>query len=652
MKKINKIKRSDYNRILITETLPYETPVIFSNDGLYDRVANIETANSVQKTFLKALVYGEGLSKVHSTIPYRYKIKKNSTEFRRLALLHPMSQWKIKCFYEKYEKLILHYCSLSPASIRTPNSIAGSFYSKSSWENVYQYKTGTVALSAIDRYAKHTPSFFSYRGYDRLYKFFNSRDYFSLEKRFEILQTLDVSKCFDSIYTHCLSWAVKDKQFTKQNVEVSTTFAQEFDSVIRHGNHNETNGIPIGPEVSRIFSEIIFQEIDQQTIAKLKKIRFNIDYEFRRYVDDVFIFAKDEKTAKLVYDTYADVLVSFNLHANNAKSIRLARPFLTKKSRLIYEASHKTNEFFDKFLLQEGRLSLKPKRVFSSWRLTKSYIDSIKSLCSHGDVNYDEVSSFLISVITERIKKIVNDNVDKDDANSQQDYLNALQILLDVLFFFYSVAPSVSSSYKLSTSIILAIRFSRKNLPEHVDTLSQRIYDLTATYLADQCGRPDGEGVDGFIRLESLNVVLAVRELGDNYLLPEKTINDLFVKERELSYFTIVSCLFYIKAEPRYDNLRFKLLEAVTQKLNDLSDVFIDSEKAYLFLDMLSCPFISDQKKTNWLKALHAILAIPLPPKAQLNSFIANANHENWQINWTDVDLLNSLEKKELKQAY
>ena len=40
MRKINRIKRSDYNRILITETLPYETPIIFSNDGLYSTGAN------------------------------------------------------------------------------------------------------------------------------------------------------------------------------------------------------------------------------------------------------------------------------------------------------------------------------------------------------------------------------------------------------------------------------------------------------------------------------------------------------------------------------------------------------------------------------------------------------------------------------------
>lgn len=48
MKK-NLIKRNDYNRVLITETLPFETPIIFSNDGLYEQVSSLEQASDVQK---------------------------------------------------------------------------------------------------------------------------------------------------------------------------------------------------------------------------------------------------------------------------------------------------------------------------------------------------------------------------------------------------------------------------------------------------------------------------------------------------------------------------------------------------------------------------------------------------------------------------
>lgn len=653
MAKKNKIKQSDYDRVLITETLPFETPIIFSNDGLYDRIKSVEKASAIEKTIVKALVFGDvGNALKTSTIPHIYKIKKNSLEFRRLALLHPISQWKIRCFYEKYEQLILHYCSASPASIRTPQKVAGSFYSKSSWENINQYKTGTVSLTESDKYTKHVPSFFSYRGYDRLYKFFSSPDYFKLEKRFRILRTLDVSKCFDSIYTHCLSWATKDKNFTKENLTVVSTFGQEFDQTLRHGNHNETNGIPIGPEVSRIFAEILFQEIDRIVIDRLKLshgMTLHIDYTFRRYVDDVFIFTENEDLAKLIYDIYSDTLIYFNLHANNSKSKTHLRPFLTTKSRLIYEAGKQANEFFDSFLEDTEQGVLAPKRIISQWRLTKSYIDSIKALCSQNDADYDDVASFLISVVTERIKKIVNN---KPNAEQSRLYCTAIEVLIDVLFFLYSVAPSVGASYKLSTSIILVHRFAKHHLRDYLETLSHRIYELSLSLLSDQSRRRHGEGVDGFINLEYLNIIISVREPGDFYLLPEAIIDNLFLSSKELTYFTIVSCLFYISDRKEYSGVREKLMQALTVKLADLSDVQVNSEKAYLLLDMLTCPSISAKMKSTWIRELYKSIQQSAPPKAEIEAFVTSAATAHWQVNWMDVDLLNSLEKKELKQAY
>lgn len=661
LKRKNRIKRKDYNRVLITETLPFETPIIFSNDGLYNQISSFETTNEIQKTIIKALVMGEVNTKTETTtatIPYLYKIRKNSKEYRRLALLHPFSQWQIKCFYQKYEQLMLHYCTVSPASIRSPRKIAGSFYSKSSWENINQYKASTVTLTSLDRRVKHTPSFFSYHGYDRLYKFFSSRDYFSLEKRFPVLMTLDVSKCFDSIYTHSLSWAVKDKEFTKKNVKVFSTFSQEFDRVIRHGNHNETNGIPIGPETSRIFAEIVFQEIDRRVIQKLsctsslKPLDFGFHYTFRRYVDDVFIFSEDEPTARQVYEAYADTLIAFNLHANAAKSALLQRPFLTSKSKLIFEAGSKTNEFLDKFLDETKPGALTPKRIFSSWRLTKSYIDSIKALCYASLANYDEVASFLISVLTERIKKLVNNDLTSCDEEEKGRYLATIKVLVDVLFFLYSVAPSVGASYKLSTSLILVFRFSKKHLPDHLEELSHMIFSLTSTLLLGQCGKTAAERVDGFVNLEYLNIVLATRELGNNYLLPPNVLEDLFIGDRKLSYFTIVSCLFYVRNDDQYKTIRKKLLKSASSRLGNLSDVLVNSENAYLFLDLLSCPLVQDDYKSDLISKFYTVLQRSPPRKAEITAFLSSTNSMLWQIDWTDVDLLNSLEKKELKRAY
>jgi len=651
MKK-NRIRRSDYNRVIITETIPFETPIVFSNDGLYDQITLLDNANEIQKNIIRALVLGEiPNNQPNPTVPYTYKIKKNSLEFRRLALLHPISQWKLRKFYEKYEQLIIHYCSISPASIRAPKKIVGSYYSKSSWENINQYKNGAVAVEGFDRFAKHAPSFFSYQ-YDRLYKFFNSRDYFSLEKQFSVMSTLDVSKCFDSIYTHCLSWAVKDKSFTKSNISVSSTFAQKFDEVIRHGNHNETNGIPIGPEASRIFAEIIFQEIDRQTIQALSNLTFAIDYTFRRYVDDVFIFAKSKDVADTVYRIYSDNLASFNLYANTAKSTSTLRPFSSLKSKLIFEAGRHSNKFFNKFLEQIEFGVLRPRRIHTAWKLTKSYIDAIKALCFVSGSNYDEIASFLISVTTERIKRLVNLRSKALSLNEEEEYVSAFDVLLDVLFFFYSVAPSVGASYKLSTSIILTSRFSKKYLPRNYPTIHQKIFDLTSALLLDQCGVKHVNDIEGFVHLEFINIALATRELGESYLLPPDVIKKLFFNGRKLSYFIIVAVLFYVKDAPCYGEIREVILKASTEKLSDLSDVLMSSEKANLLLDLLACPYVSSKQKRSWIKAFYRALQLPPPSKESLQAYIDGLGAGYALVDWSTIDLLNSLEKKEFKQAY
>ena len=655
-RKTKRIKKSDFGRVVSTETIPYETPVIFSNKGFHKHMG-FKEKDPISDFLFKSLVLGEIGEAPNSTIPFGYKVRKDSSEeFRRLAILHPLSQWKVRKFYENYDKLILYFCSQSPASIRAPDKIASTFYIKSAWENIYQYKTGSILESKDDSFTKHTPSYFAYRGYDRLYKFFDSRDYFDLEIAFSVLKTLDVSKCFDSIYTHCLSWAIKDKEFTKKYLDVKSTFAQEFDALMCHLNHNETNGIVIGPEISRIFAELIFQSIDCRCINKLQQAPFELSfgkqYTFRRYVDDVFIFAQDEKTAKTVYECYSDVLISFNLHPNTLKSKLYTRPFVTLKSRITREASVLINTFLDRFLEQGiSEEVLEPKKIHYPWRLTRSFVNSVKSLCSYNNVTYDEISTYLIAVLVERVKKLVN--VSKDVITKKQNeiiYRDACIVLIDALYFLYSVSPSVSASYKLCTAIIVLIRFSER-LGQYGECLKQRLYELTAQLLeSDTIGK--GAAVDSFIPLELVNVVLTIRELENRYLLPLEVIEKLFMGRNTFTYFDIVSCLFFVRNENQYIKIKRRLISASKKKLKTFSDILMNTEKACLLLDLLACPYVDNALKKEWITRLYQRFDQPLPSVDKITNFLQSVQEHYWFVDWKDVDLLNSLEKKELKQAY
>ncbi|MCP1633714.1 hypothetical protein J2T32_002270 [Kerstersia gyiorum] len=78
----------------------------------------------------------------------------------------------------------------------------------------------------------------------------------------------------------------------------------------------------------------------------------------------------------------------------------------------------------------------------------------------------------------------------------------------------------------------------------------------------------------------------------------------------------------------------------------------MNSEKAHLLLDLLSCPYVPDKQKIAWIKSLFRALQFAQPSRADLQNFLTGINTSHAQVDWKDIDLLNSLEKKELKQAY
>ncbi|HEI2833204.1 TPA: RNA-directed DNA polymerase, partial [Escherichia coli] len=146
-------------------------------------------------------------------------------------------------------------------SIRYPRKVANSFFL---YENnaLEKYKGEDIETTKDELMRKYSSSYFSYGGFNRIYKLFQSKMFIELEKRFSVMWMLDVSHCFDSIYTHSVSWALKNKSYIKKHVKHSNQFGQELDTLMQRSNNNETNGIPIGSEFSRVFAELIFQRID------------------------------------------------------------------------------------------------------------------------------------------------------------------------------------------------------------------------------------------------------------------------------------------------------------------------------------------------------------------------------------------------------
>ncbi len=92
-----------------------------------------------------------------------------------------------------------------------------------------------------------------------------------LASSFPIILNLDINRFYGSIYTHSLPWAVLGKQEAKRRYSsgaLTGHWSDQLDRLVRSCNQRQTVGIPIGPDTSRIISELLLSRIDFELCSK------------------------------------------------------------------------------------------------------------------------------------------------------------------------------------------------------------------------------------------------------------------------------------------------------------------------------------------------------------------------------------------------
>lgn len=532
IKKNVKLDKKDYLRALLCDTQPGDCPIIFSNDGLYLNLTEFENHYkeilyfSPLSSFVKKIINPafdlsikieeREKEKKKQSFPFGYCIVKDAFSLRYLSLIHPRSQLNYCEFYKNYSTVITLNASKSNYSIRYPRKVANSFFL---YENnaSEKYKGEDIETTNDELMRKYSSSYFSYGGFNRIYKLFQSKMFFDLEKRFSIMWMLDVSHCFDSIYTHSISWALKNKPYIRKHVKYSNQFGQELDTLMQRSNNNETNGIPIGSEFSRVFAELIFQRIDCSIESNLFDEYGWVnheDYVILRYVDDFIVFCNNEANAELITKTINVKLNDFNLQLNINKLKKYSRPFCTSKTGLIIKVNELVRNLEGKLYKRiDGDIFL--NKIRSKHDLKVNMINNIKSICVDNKVSYTDISSYLISSLSKRLILIIDffpvEKI-KGDVEIRKNIKDIIFLVTDIMLFFFSVNPTVSSSYKLSKTMVI--------VNDYLKMLSSDYSSIFMTTLIDTAeninfGENDnGLFIDGFISIEKVNLILAATFLG------------------------------------------------------------------------------------------------------------------------------------------
>lgn len=625
-------------RVVLSDVLPYETPVTFSNRYFYKYLINSQKFhNKLYKLKGKEkadykLKCGKAYSEIESilfgveekTKPFRFNITHKKNDFRELCVIHPVSQRKMVDFYEKYKNIIIYYSSLSPFSIRKPSKVANfTFYNDVLHKRNEDKDLQHSQIEQDDSEYENLKSFFSYRKYSNIHKFYESYQFHRSEKKYNKLLKIDITKCFDSIYTHTLPWALTNKRIVKSNINsLEATFGGNFDCLMQDLNANETNGIIIGPEFSRIFAELILQQIDVNIYERLKSIDskgnyliHKVDYEIFRYVDDYFIFYNEELQIDKITEAFKLSLKEYKMYLNDKKSLLYSKPIITE----ISIAKQKINDLFNNHLVLKEKEIIEEENEQSNSILyfsSNNVITRFKSIIKESEVEYKDIMNYTLAVLDNKTKKLIKKykNFEAEiTIKILKEFEKGFLEVLDVTFFLYSVSPRVNSTIKVCLIIDRINSFLKKNktnqykepfTSNNKHNIFKKISDEINLILHNNKCKKETQ-------IETLYLLIALSQLGREYRLNINVLCLYFnatIKQNnsvrfnsQLNYFSITVLLFYIKDIKAYAPILEELKNVILEKFK-MGKIYgwkDDAELVLLFFDILTCPYLNNEVRSH-----------------------------------------------------
>lgn len=717
-------------RVLLSDMLPYELPLIFSNryfyrflvkNGIHVNGDKIIWNENVSDGTLQILAFILGanmsnmkvngyvtcndssLKKNFQTIPFSYRILHKPTKSRELSLIHPRNQILMVDFYDRYKSLMLYYCSLDKYSLRYPNKVACYFYYR---DKLHKTLIGrkTDSLELFFNEYENLRTFFSYKRYNNIYKFYEDYRYQRAEKKFAHLLKFDIQGCFDSIYTHSIAWATGGgKDIYKESFRSEdNTFGSKWDRQMQLMNYNETNGIVIGPEFSRIFAEVIFQHVDSSVAHSLKKEKYDFerDYVCYRYVDDYFFFYNDEACRKKAIELFDEKLKEFKLAISAEKTHEFSRPFITDITRAKIRIDklidnelqyHSVQNLTEENIEDEAdtvddniestlNLSLLETAIDDKDWLhfnSRKFNQTFKSILVECNVEAKDVINYTLSRLGNKlssdIKKFdknfkvlsrIMSNVDYTEYHSKiqkakqkkEDMIVAfMEELLDVTFFLYASNKRVNTTLKvinILNLIIIHLDNDYEIKGENVVKYSDNARDIVFKKIQDELSLVlKTTSVEPNTQLETLFFLIINKQLRSKYHFGNIELTKYlqrFAEDDSLNALSIIILLYYYGNESRYSSLKLKLVEKIKKKYKSESLDFKrkSAEFCILTLDLITCPYLTYQNK----KEIVDLIGINEPELKLMQNHLRTQKYMFTK--WTKIDITKELSAKISQEVY
>jgi hypothetical protein len=506
MEHSNKFNRQSLD-FLLTDLLPYEKGNHYTHRYFYEYLqGNKKKFNHLIKLISKEKEFFN--SKWHSA-PLKFNISKKEESFREISLINPFGLIEALSFIDIFENDILNIIhNKNSFSARKPNRVNKLTYKKDKNQTVYYSNEKSkeqllISLEASGTFFKHSP-------FKNINQLINHRSFIYLRDKYDFLMKLDIQDCYPSIYTHSYKWLVSNKIYDSKKLSNSNSIYKNIDSFLQNINGSKTNGILVGPEISRLLAEFLFIHLDQMLTMNLseEKLFINKDYNIYRFVDDFFIFTNTAEVEDTIRNEINNLLNRFQLKINHSKLTKFNKEnnvnewkndigklvseiegiftnevnvFISKANSLFSSLEDtEMNAAFKQVASAIGNLEeINTSKKKSKYAKKKRYIDLRRMLISIVNTTKEDslVCSYLLSTI---LKKI-------EEQKGKNFYINmAINELISFVFYVYSRKVSYTSTQKLIRILSLLIERDTPGIIEFIERNIQRFEkDIFSRFTSD-----------------------------------------------------------------------------------------------------------------------------------------------------------------------
>lgn len=216
--------------------------------------------------------------------PSTYSGSKRGNQRRIFSISHPAFQFDAAVFF------VRNWAAIKAKYVRSPGSLS-----------VPRFSTGGARAARITPHSE-LPG-----------KRLNAL------ARFRYCLVTDVSRCFPSIYTHSIPWALNGRAAAKADRRSTSAaiYGNRLDFILRQSQDGQTIGIGVGSDISRMTAEIILSAADE---VLLSKYGTKNKPTYLRHVDDYWVGANSYDEAEKHLANVRSALGEFQLDLNEHKT--------------------------------------------------------------------------------------------------------------------------------------------------------------------------------------------------------------------------------------------------------------------------------------------------------------------------------------------